>query len=199
MLSQNNYYASQQMQYSGLQTGYQQTLYPNQQQGLQQIACLNQQPGYQQILYPNQQVGYQQISSTNQQAPYLNQQAKPLQIIYPNTLSTVKLNSNNSKKPKSKQKQPKLSTNLYIKNLPSSITTNEDLGNMFSQFGTVKSPLLLKFGTGLCNMADHKSAVAAINALNGKFVEGKFLVVKWYVSSKEKNKRKERKQKVENC
>ncbi|KAH0786208.1 putative polyadenylate binding protein [Histomonas meleagridis] len=75
-------------------------------------------------------------------------------------------------------------TNLYIKNLPKSIKTDEDLRKLFSKFGTVASPKIKKNGFGFCNMADHESAVAAINGLHGKRVDGHVLYVQKYVSQK---------------
>ena len=62
-------------------------------------------------------------------------------------------------------------TNIFIRNLPSTIKTNTDLGNLFSEFGMVLSTKLLPDGqSGFCNMIDHESAVRAIQALNGKVI-----------------------------
>jgi len=73
-------------------------------------------------------------------------------------------------------------TNVYIKNLPETIRTSEDLGKLFEEFGEVQSPFLPMDestkdeanpeGTprpfGFCNMADHDSAVRAVEGLNNK-------------------------------
>lgn len=37
-------------------------------------------------------------------------------------------------------------TNLYVKNLPSNILTNEDLNSLFNQYGTITSARLVKVG-----------------------------------------------------
>lgn len=37
-------------------------------------------------------------------------------------------------------------TNLYVKNLPSNILTNEDLNSLFTQYGTITSARLVKVG-----------------------------------------------------
>ena len=67
-------------------------------------------------------------------------------------------------------------TNIFIRNLPDNIKTNTDLGNMFSEFGMVLSTKLLPDGqSGFCNMIDHDSAIRAIQALNGKVINGKVI------------------------
>lgn len=69
-------------------------------------------------------------------------------------------------------------TNIFIRNLPNSIKNETDLRNLFSEFGVVISTKMLPDGTsGFCNMIDHDSAVRAIQALNGKVIEGKILEV----------------------
>lgn len=44
------------------------------------------------------------------------------------------------------QSQEESFTNLYVKNLPSNILTNEDLTNMFRSYGTITSARLVKVG-----------------------------------------------------
>ncbi|KAH0791547.1 Polyadenylate-binding protein [Histomonas meleagridis] len=67
--------------------------------------------------------------------------------------------------------------NVYIKNLPPSIKTNEDLAKIFSAYGDVQSAYIsIKDGKplpfGFCNMTTHEAAVSAVEALNGKELEG---------------------------
>jgi len=65
-------------------------------------------------------------------------------------------------------------TNIYIKELPPDIDSDEKLRQLFSQFGKVKSPKLkttedkkpLPFG--YCSMETHEEAVEAVKGLNGK-------------------------------
>ena len=70
-------------------------------------------------------------------------------------------------------------TNVYIKNLPDSINSDEALGALFSKFGKVQSPYLpIDPATkesrhfGYCNMETHEDAVAAVQGLNGTEIDG---------------------------
>ncbi|KAH0792685.1 Polyadenylate-binding protein 2 [Histomonas meleagridis] len=68
-------------------------------------------------------------------------------------------------------------TNVYIKDLPSSIQTNEDLKKLFSEYGEVQNPwLVFNKGKpapyGFCNMMTHEAAVEAVKGLNGKVIDG---------------------------
>jgi polyadenylate-binding protein len=79
-------------------------------------------------------------------------------------------------------RQPEASfTNVYIKNLPESIETTDQLVELFQPFGEVTAPHLMldqngcSRGFGFCNMADHDMAVAAVVGLNGQEYHGKTL------------------------
>jgi len=72
---------------------------------------------------------------------------------------------------------------LYVGNLPYS-TTDSDLQGLFEEFGTVESAQVIidrdsgrSKGFGFVEMASDQEAQAAINALNGKEVEGRALTV----------------------
>lgn len=76
-----------------------------------------------------------------------------------------------------------LSKKLYVGNLPYT-TTNDELQNMFSQYGAVeKADVLMdkmtgrSRGFGFVEMTNDEEAQAAIDGLNGKDVEGRKLVV----------------------
>ena len=79
--------------------------------------------------------------------------------------------------------QEKLSKKLYVGNLPYT-TTNDELQNMFSQYGAVeKADVLMdrmtgrSRGFGFVEMTNDEEAQAAIDGLNGKDVDGRKLVV----------------------
>ena len=77
-------------------------------------------------------------------------------------------------------------TNIYIRNLPGSIQSSEDLKTMFSEFGLATSAKLMPDGqSGFCNMIDHQAAVRAVQSLNGSVKEGKVLEV--VPANKDKN------------
>ena len=58
-------------------------------------------------------------------------------------------------------------TNVFICNLPDSVQTLADLVSLFINFGPIRSARLLpEQRAGFVNMADHESAVRAINNLN---------------------------------
>jgi polyadenylate-binding protein len=74
-------------------------------------------------------------------------------------------------------------TNVYIKNLPPSISTDDDLRELFAPYGNITSAKLQvrqgPDGSGLyfgfCNFESHAEAVAAIKGLNGQTIEGKIV------------------------
>jgi polyadenylate-binding protein len=71
--------------------------------------------------------------------------------------------------------------NIYIKNLPDEIEKEEDLINLFQGFGEVSSVFMplndegKPRGFAMCSMADHESAVRAVEGLNGMDLGGKKL------------------------
>ncbi|KAL2682555.1 hypothetical protein Neosp_007007 [[Neocosmospora] mangrovei] len=80
------------------------------------------------------------------------------------------------------QKQPK----LIIRNLPWSIKTSEQLSNLFRSFGKIKFADLpqtkgkLK-GFGFVTIRGKKNAEKALEAINGKEIDGRTLAVDWAV------------------
>ena len=73
--------------------------------------------------------------------------------------------------------------NIYVGNLSWSMT-DDDLSNLFSQYGTVTSAKILKEkntgrskGFGFVEMEDDEAAKAAIAALNETEVQGRKLIV----------------------
>src|SRR5438045_9561696 len=73
--------------------------------------------------------------------------------------------------------------NIYVGNLSWSMT-DDDLNNLFSQYGTVSSAKILKEkmtgrskGFGFVEMEDEEAAKAAIAALNESEVQGRKLIV----------------------
>jgi RNA recognition motif-containing protein len=73
--------------------------------------------------------------------------------------------------------------NIYVGNLSWSMT-DEDLNNLFSQYGTITSAKILKEkntgrskGFGFVEMEDAEAAKAAIAALNESEVQGRKLIV----------------------
>ncbi|KAI5508402.1 RNA binding [Trichomonas vaginalis G3] len=68
-------------------------------------------------------------------------------------------------------------TNIFIRNLPDSVRSLADLVTLFVDFGPVISArIILDKKAGFCNMADHDSAVRALNGLNGKILYGNTLI-----------------------
>ena len=69
-------------------------------------------------------------------------------------------------------------TNLYIKNLPDSIKTDEDLEELFLPYGDIQNVHLAldenleSLHYGFCNMLNHDDAVKAIDSLNGELLDG---------------------------
>ena len=78
------------------------------------------------------------------------------------------------------QREPKEEkfTNCYIKNLPDNFT-DDDLSDLFSQFGTVVSCIIAKDNEGksqrfgFCAMKTHEEAVRAIENINGMLIDDK--------------------------
>ena len=76
-----------------------------------------------------------------------------------------------------------MANNLYVGNLTFR-TTNEDLENLFAQHGTVTKAVVItdrdtgrSRGFGFVEMSTDEEAKAAIDALNGKNVDGRDLTV----------------------
>lgn len=76
-----------------------------------------------------------------------------------------------------------MAVKLYVGNLPYS-TTDEDLREMFAEYGTVESASVItdrdtgrSKGFGFVELEDDAQAKAAIEALNGKDLNGRALVV----------------------
>ncbi|KAK9819769.1 hypothetical protein WJX72_002177 [[Myrmecia] bisecta] len=73
-------------------------------------------------------------------------------------------------------------TNVYVKNVAESVT-DEELNKMFSEFGIVTSATLMRDedgkskGFGFINFEEAEAAHKAVEALNGKDVDGKELYV----------------------
>ena len=69
------------------------------------------------------------------------------------------------------------SSKLYVGNLKYSVT-DEQLAQLFAQFGEVKSANVIKGkGFGFVEMANAEAAQAAISALHGVSVDGRTIVV----------------------
>ncbi len=82
------------------------------------------------------------------------------------------------KEPK-KARIKSMSKKIYVGNL-NYATTESTLRNIFSQYGTIVSAVIIKDrfteqskGFGFVEMADEQSAAAAIAALNGKEIDGR--------------------------
>ena len=76
-----------------------------------------------------------------------------------------------------------MATKLYVGNLTYGVT-NSDLENLFAPYGTVQSAQVImdrdtgrSKGFGFVEMSNSNEATAAINALNGKEVDGRKLTV----------------------
>ena len=76
-----------------------------------------------------------------------------------------------------------MSKNIYVGNLPFS-TSDDDLNQLFSPFGTVSSARIIKDkftdrsrGFGFVEMENDEEALKAIEAINGKDVDGRPLKV----------------------
>ncbi|EDN05308.1 conserved hypothetical protein [Histoplasma mississippiense (nom. inval.)] len=75
---------------------------------------------------------------------------------------------------------------LIIRNLPWSIAEPDQLSNLFRSFGKVKHAVIPKRGTkhsgfGFVVLRGRKNAEKALNAVNGKEVDGRTLAVDWAV------------------
>ncbi|EPZ31985.1 polyadenylate binding protein [Rozella allomycis CSF55] len=74
-------------------------------------------------------------------------------------------------------------TNIYVKNLPESIESDEKFVEMFSEFGNVTSAYLARDengkskGFGFVNFENHEQAQMAVESLNDKEIEGKRIYV----------------------
>jgi len=79
------------------------------------------------------------------------------------------------------QQQEQDPTNLYISNLPAYVS-EVDLEAMFSSYGKVISTRILRDphgtsrGVGFARMDTNETCEAIINAFNGKFLNGSFLL-----------------------
>lgn len=82
--------------------------------------------------------------------------------------------------------------NVYVKNLSES-TTDDDLKNVFSEFGTITSAVVMKEGDGkskcfgFVNFENADDAARAVEALNGKKFDDK----EWYVGKAQKKSERE--------
>lgn len=90
------------------------------------------------------------------------------------------------KKQREQQKEAVLPPKLIVRNLPWSIKEPEDLSVLFRSFGKVKQAILPKKGKGLAGfgfvvLRGKKNAEKALEAVNGKEVDGRTLAVDWAV------------------
>jgi len=106
-------------------------------------------------------------------------------------------------KSKHKGGAPSLFNNLYIKNLPPSVTTKESLDALFASFGERTSIVIsqseLKGKIGYFGFVCYKNpedAVKAVQEMNGKSVEGSSLFVVMALP-KEQREREKRKMRIE--
>src|SRR5476651_2543960 len=81
------------------------------------------------------------------------------------------------------RRRPTVASKLYVGNLAYGVT-DSDLETMFAPFGTVQSAQVImdrdtgrSKGFGFVEMGSSDEATAAINALNGKEVDGRKLTV----------------------
>jgi RNA recognition motif-containing protein len=80
-------------------------------------------------------------------------------------------------------RRPNVGSKLYVGNLVYSMT-DSDLEKMFAEFGSVQSAQVImdrdtgrSKGFGFVEMSNGTEATAAINAMNGKEIEGRKLTV----------------------
>jgi polyadenylate-binding protein len=79
------------------------------------------------------------------------------------------------------EEQHAIFNNLYVKNLPDSVTSDEELRALFDAFGPMISVSLSKDeadksrGFGFVCFEEHKDAAAAVEGMNDKEVDGKVL------------------------
>uniref|UniRef100_A0A5B7BRV3 RRM domain-containing protein n=1 Tax=Davidia involucrata TaxID=16924 RepID=A0A5B7BRV3_DAVIN len=82
--------------------------------------------------------------------------------------------------------------NVYVKNLSES-TTEEDLKNIFGEYGTITSVVVMRDGDGkskcfgFVNFENADDAAKAVEALNGKKIDDK----EWYVGKAQKKSERE--------
>ncbi|RDW59359.1 mRNA-binding ribosome biosynthesis protein NOP4 [Aspergillus mulundensis] len=104
------------------------------------------------------------------------------------------------KKQREQQKADTQPPKLIVRNLPWSIKTPDDLALHFRSFGKVKYVTLPKKGTQLAGfgfvvLRGKKNAEKALEAVNGKEVDGRTLAVDWAVEKEVwENQRKEEEQ-----
>lgn len=94
------------------------------------------------------------------------------------------------------EREPGLSmakfNNVYVKNL-SELTTEEDLKNVFGEYGTITSVIVMRDGDGkskcfgFVNFENTDDAAKAVEALNGKNFDDK----EWYVGKAQKKYERE--------
>jgi nucleolar protein 4 len=102
----------------------------------------------------------------------------------PSAVAEAKAAREEKKKEKREDQQP---PKLIIRNLPWSIKTPEELSVLFRSFGKVKFATIPKQKTGLqpgfgfVTMRGRKNAEKALEAINGKEVDGRTLAVDWAV------------------
>ncbi|KAL7125278.1 hypothetical protein ABFS83_14G107000 [Erythranthe nasuta] len=83
-------------------------------------------------------------------------------------------------------------TNVFVKNLSES-TTEEELRNVFGEFGTITSTVIMRNedgtpkGFGFVNFEDADGAARAVESLNGKKIDNK----EWYVGRAQKKSERE--------
>ncbi|KAF9628924.1 putative ribosome biogenesis protein [Lasiodiplodia theobromae] len=91
-----------------------------------------------------------------------------------------------AKKRKEEQMQPSQSK-LIIRNLPWSIKTEDQLSKLFLSYGKIKKAILPKksngmlAGYGFVTLRGRKNAEKALEAVNGKEIDGRTLAVDWSV------------------
>jgi polyadenylate-binding protein len=65
-------------------------------------------------------------------------------------------------------------TNVFVKNLPDTITTLLDLLRLFQEFGQILSArIVIEKRSGFVRMIDHEAAVRAVLGLNGRTIYGR--------------------------
>lgn len=83
-------------------------------------------------------------------------------------------------------------TNVFVKNLSES-TTEEDLQNIFGEFGSITSTIIMRNedgtpkGFGFVNFENADAAARAVESLNGKTIDNK----EWYVGRAQKKSERE--------
>ncbi|KAL9127105.1 MAG: hypothetical protein Q9217_003955 [Psora testacea] len=76
---------------------------------------------------------------------------------------------------------------LIVRNLPWTIKSEEQLGNLFMSYGKIKHVKIpkkeagLSAGYGFVVLRGHKNAERALEAMNGKVIDGRTLAIDWAV------------------